>query len=219
MTTNKPRATRNAQCTICSMPSDQQAVLERLFVGGASKESLSRRFNVSRFAVIRHTRNHLTDSRKSELMMGPIKVAELVNKAADESKSLLEYLGVMRSVLFSQFMAAAEAGDRHGVASVSQQLLASLRELGRITGEIRAMSTGISIVNNTLNVSAAAEFPVLEEGLRKVIQRHPDARDDILELMTVLEAASTPGQSGSRALIECEAIDAEEIETEGADVA
>jgi hypothetical protein len=215
----KPRTTRNSQCKVCCLPAGDQAVLERLFVGGASKESLARRFNVSRFAVLRHTRNHLTDARKSELMMGPIKVGELVNKAADESKSLLEYLGVVRSVLFSQFMAAAEAGDRHGVASVSQQLLASLRELGRITGEIRAMSTGISIVNNTLNVSAAPEFPLLEEGLRKVIQRHPAARDDILELMTVLEAASTPGQNGSRPLIECEAVDAGELETETADVA
>ena len=214
---NKPRATRNSQCKICQLGAADQAVLERLFVGGASKELLARRFNVSRFAVLRHTRNHLTDARKSELMMGPIKVGELVNRAADELKSLLDYLGVMRSVLFSQFMAAAEAGDRHGVATVSQQLLASLRELGRITGEMRTMAAGVNITNNVLTINSAPEYPLLEEGLRKVIQRHPDARDDILELMTVLEAASGPGQNGPRPLIECEAIPAGELETEAAD--
>jgi hypothetical protein len=208
----KVRATRNSQCKVCCLPAADQAVLERLFVGGASKESLARRFNVSRFAVLRHTRNHLTDARKSELMMGPIKVGELVNRAADESKSLLDYLGVMRSVLFSQFMAAAEAGDRHGVATVSQQLLASLRELGRITGELRTMAAGISITNNVLNINSAPEYPDLEAGLLEIARTVPDAREPIIALLAKLEAASTPGQNGSRALIECEAIDAGEIE-------
>jgi hypothetical protein len=223
MTATKRKSRTGGQpgrCSCCSLPADQRAVLERLHVGGASDESLARRFGMSRWSVARHTQNHLSQARRFELCAGPVKVGELVNRAADESKSLLEYLGVMRSVLFSQFLAAAEAGDRHGVATVSQQLLASLRELGKITGELRTMAAGISVVNNTINVSSTPEYLLLEEGLRKVIQRHPDAREDILELMAALDAMSTsPGPNGASypALIEGEAFRAEEIEV-GANV-
>ena len=222
MSATKQRKSRTGgqpgRCLCCSLPADKRAVLERLHCGGASDESLARRFGMSRWSVARHTAAHITQERQFELYAGPVKVGELVNKAAEESKTVLEYFAVMRSVLFSQFLAAAEAGDRHSVAGVAAQLLASLKELGRITGEMRTMAAGVTITNNVLNINSAPEFPLLEEGLRKVIQRHPDAREDILALMEAIEAASTsPGPNGSPyAMIEGSAFRAEE--TEAADV-
>jgi hypothetical protein len=196
MVARKPRSIRNGRCTICTMPADDQARLERLFCGGASKESLAREFSVSRFAVMRHVRNHLTQKRKAELMAGPIRVHDLANAAAKESKSLLEFLAITRSVLFSQFLSAAESNDRNGVAAIAPRLLDSLRELGRLTGELRSLA-GISITNNVLNVHADPSYPELESGLLRLIERHPQTRQDVLELLATLEANAAPPPNGA----------------------
>jgi hypothetical protein len=57
--------------------------------------------------------------RKAELVAGPAAVESLANAAADESRSLLDYLSITRTILFNQPLACAEAADRHGVAAVS----------------------------------------------------------------------------------------------------
>jgi hypothetical protein len=209
MVAKKPRAIRNGRCTICCMPADEQARLERLFCGGASKESLAKEFGVSRFSVMRHLRNHLSQRRKAELMAGPVRVHDLANAAAKESKTLLEYLGITRSVLFSQFLAAAEASDRNGVAAIAPRLLDSLRELGRLTGELRSMA-GLTITNNILSISSDPSYPELEAGLLRLIERHPAARADVLELLATLEASSTPAPSNGASafpMIEAEALE------------
>jgi hypothetical protein len=56
----KPRATRNSQCRVCCLPPEKQSELERLHVGGASFESLAKKFGLSRFAVMRHLKNRFT---------------------------------------------------------------------------------------------------------------------------------------------------------------
>jgi hypothetical protein len=213
MVAKKPRTIRNGRCHICSLPGDEQARLERLFCGGASKESLAREFGLSRFAVMRHVKNHLTAKRKAELMAGPVRVHDLANAAAKESKTLLEYLGITRSVLFSQFLAAAEAGDRNGVAAIAPRLLDSLRELGRLTGELRTMA-GISITNNVLNVHADPSYPQLEDGLLRLIEKHPAARDDVLALLAELEATSAAPErnaAGAFPMIEGHALEVADV--------
>src|SRR5208283_3617990 len=104
----KPRTTRNSQCKICCLPTSDQAVLERLYVTGSSFEALAERYGMSRWAVSRHCRAHLTKERRIELMAGPVKVGDLVNRAAEESKSVLEMFAVERSLLFSRMLSCAE---------------------------------------------------------------------------------------------------------------
>jgi hypothetical protein len=200
MVAKKPRKIRNGRCTICCMPADEQARLELLYCGGASKESLSKEFGVSRFAVMRHVKNHLSQKRKLELMAGPVRVHDLANAAAKESKTLLEYFGIARSVLFNQFLSAAEANDRNGVAAIAPRLLDSLRELGKLTGELRALS-GITINNNVLNIGSDPAYPELEAGLLEIIRKCPQAREDILALLAKLEATTTPGLLAAEPLL------------------
>ena len=87
-------------------------------------------------------------------MAGPVKIGELVNQAADESKTVLEMYAVTRSLLFSRMLAAAEAGDNFGTSTVGRVLIDLLDKLARLTGEMRSLSTNIEITNNMLNVSA-----------------------------------------------------------------
>ena len=181
-----------------------------LRVGGASLSALADKFNVSRSAVFRHCKNHVSPQRRAELTAGPAAVEQLANAAADESRSLLDYLSITRSVLFSQFLNAADAGDRVGVANVAGRLLESLRELGRLTGELRHVS-GITVNNNTLNIVGSPAFQALSEGLLAVARAHPEARTDIVALLRNLDATpSLPKPNGAMhgALIEAEAVHA-----------
>ena len=159
---NKLRPVRISQCGVCSHK--DRARIEMLRVGGVPLRVLSKQFSVSKNSVWRHFEKHVSPQRRAELTAGPAKVEQLANAAADESKSLLDYLGIARAVLFNQFLNAAEAGDRAGVANVAGRLLESLREIGRLTGEMREIS-GISITNNTLNIVGSPEFQALSEGL------------------------------------------------------
>ncbi len=214
MTTRAPRPIRPQQCGICRHP--QRAQIEMLRCAGASLRALGERFGVGKDAVHRHMASHVSDRRKSELMVGPARVEGLANAAATESRGLLEQLAIVRSVLFNQFLNAAEAGDRGGVANVAGRLLESLRELGRLTGELRQLS-GVTVNHNVLNLYASPEFTRLQEGLLKVARAHPEARSDIVELLRSLDTAPSPGLAAglptrpgasSSPLIECEAIDA-----------
>jgi hypothetical protein len=181
-----------------------------LRVGGASLDALAAQFGLSRYSIHRHCRNHLSAQRRAELTAGPAKVEQLANAAADESKSLLDYLGITRSVLFNQILNAAEAGDRNGVANVAGRLLESLRELGRLTGELRLVS-GITVNHNSLTLIGSPEFGALSEGLLAIARAHPEARGDIVALLRTLDAPSLPKPNGGMPagpLIDAEALHA-----------
>jgi AcrR family transcriptional regulator len=162
------------------------ARVELLRAGGASIEALTREFGLNRDSLYRHFANHISAERFRELLAGPVKVEKLAGAAADESRALLDYFSIARSVLFNQFLTCAEACDHTGVVNVSGRLLEVLREIGKMTGELRAIS-GLTINNNTLNLIASPEFLALQEGLLNVARAHPEARADIVALLRGLE--------------------------------
>jgi hypothetical protein len=173
----KARPARPGQCSTCNHP--ERTRIELLRVSGVPLRALAEQFGVSKDSVHRHFLSHVSQKRRAELVAGPAAVEELANAAAAESKSLLDYLGITRSILFGQFLNSAEAGDRNGTVAVAGRLLESLREIGRRTGELRQMS-GISIVNNSLTLIGSPEFTALSEGLLVIARAHPEARADIV---------------------------------------
>jgi hypothetical protein len=184
----KARPARPGQCAICNHA--ERTRIEMFRVSGIPLRVLADQFDVSKDSVHRHFLRHVSQQRRAELMVGPAKVEQLANAAADESKSLLDYLGIARSVLFNQFLNAAEAGDRNGVVSVAGRLLESLREIGRLTGELRQLS-GVTINNNTLNIVSNPQFLTLQEGLLTIARRHPEAKSDIVGLLRNLDPTTT----------------------------
>ena len=191
MTAKKPRALQNNRCKVCCLPASDQAVLERLYVTGSSFEALSERYGMSRWAISRHCRAHLTKERRIELMAGPVKLGELVNRAAEESNTVLEMFAVERSLLFSRMLSCAESGDTPGLVSTSRALTEVLDKLARITGELRELS-GLTINNNTqINIASAPEFVALSTGLLELGRRYPEAKQDIITLLRGLETEPT----------------------------
>jgi hypothetical protein len=200
MTPNyKARPARPGKCTICTHP--ERTRIEMLRVSGVPLRAVSVEFDISKDALHRHFHRHVSPKRRAELVAGPAAVEQLANAAAAESKSLLDYLGIARSVLFSQFLNAAEAGDRNGLVSVADRLLESLREIGRLTGELRQVS-GISIVNNSLTLIGSPEFTALSEGLLVIARAHPEARADIVALLRRVDEA--PLAMPALPIIDCE---------------
>ena len=155
--------------------------------GGVSYRVLSDKFALSKDALHRHWLRHVAPERRAALIVGPVRLEELANKAAEEGKSLFDYLAIARSVLFNQFLLAAEIGDRSGVATIAGRLLECLREVGRLTGDLRDASA--TTTNNTLNVNiiASPEFVALQSGLLGIARAHPGARADIVTLLRSLD--------------------------------
>ena len=189
MTGRSSRTIRPSQCVICSHP--DRALMEVYRADGVSLRAIASQFGVKKDSISRHFTNHVTDKRKAELLAGPARVQGLANRAAEESRSLLDYLSITRSVLFNQFLAAAECGDRNGVAGIGSKLLEALREIGRITGELRTLS-GISITNNNLTLVTTPAYMALCDGLLRICRDYPDARHDIVALLRAVDTAPTP---------------------------
>jgi hypothetical protein len=165
-----------------------------LSLNGASLNALGTKFNASRDAIWRHMKDHVSAEAKAHLLVGAraLKtIEELKERAADESMALVDYLSIVRSVLFRQFLGAAEAFDRNGTALIAGKLIESLRELARLSGELRELS-GLTINNqtNVVNLFASPEFARLSEGLLSVCRSHPAARADIVALLRSLDGPS-----------------------------
>jgi hypothetical protein len=204
--TAKTRPTRPARCVVCCH--EHRARIEALVVGGASQKSVARRFRISNHAISRHfLKGHITRERKAELLAGPAKLEQLANAAADESRGLIEEFRIVRSVLLNQFLAAAEAADRQGVALIAARLLQSLHALGRLTGELREVA-GVNVTTN-IAIMSDPRMVELQSGLLTIARAHPGARAAIIALLRGLDAkAEGPPMIEGAAVKEAEAADA-----------
>jgi hypothetical protein len=129
------------------------------------------------------------DLRAQYLADVPIK--ELAQKAASEGLSVLQYLSVVRGTLMTQFQLAASVNDRYGTSALAGRLNETLREIGRITGEIMR-SPGVMNVNTSINFINSPIFMDLQTMLIKRLAGHPAAMAAVLEGLRELEARSAP---------------------------
>jgi hypothetical protein len=159
-------------CRTCQHP--ERSRIESLLAGGASLESLARKFALSKASLYRHLKNHVHPEDLEILRAGPAQLANLAERAAAENMSILDYLSILRSRLMRQLSAADAANDSPGVCRVSQALLAVLQEIGKLTGEIeRAAGIVINQSNNQTLVLSDSLLARIETGLPGVLARLP----------------------------------------------
>jgi hypothetical protein len=92
-------------CTVCKHP--ERARLEHLMGRGVSRTALADKFGLSRDAVGRHWRNHVSDVIKAAAIAKVLKPGESLEKlVTDENIGLLENLQRIRGILHSEVMAA-----------------------------------------------------------------------------------------------------------------
>ena len=80
-TKNEGRATK---CAICMHR--ERARIETLRLGGASYRVLSAKFAISKDSLHRHMLSHVAPERKATLIVGPVKIDQVAEKAAEEGR-------------------------------------------------------------------------------------------------------------------------------------
>ncbi len=197
------RRAKPTTCAICRHP--ERARIEALRASGASLDSLARKFKIHRDAIWRHWKDHVSADLKTSYLAGPAAIAELKERAAEEGGSILDYLGILRSVLMGAITASAEAQSAFTLATLSGRLVEVLKEIGKLTGEIERLNPSISITNN-LAIMSDPRMIELQSGLLTIARTHAGARGDIIALLRGLD--SEPGANRAKMpMIECQAVD------------
>ena len=184
------RGQPSGHCSICAHA--ERYRIELSMCAGVGRRVIAKRFGVSGHAAWRHLRNHVPAERRAQLVAGPLKLGELAQKAADEGLALLDYLGLLRSSLLTQYLAAAEAGDRQGSAIVAGRLLQCLSLIAQCSGELNRASGPVT--NNTL-IMASPVMADLQGMLIRTLQPYPEARRAVLAGLEELSRRTLPQSS------------------------
>jgi hypothetical protein len=188
---------RTGKCTVCAHA--QRYEIELALVSGVSCRAVGQKYSVSLDAAWRHLRNHVPPERRAELVAGPLKPAELAQRAVDEGLSLLQYLSMVRNALMARFLAASEADDRSGTAMVAGRLLECLRLLAQLSGELT--KTTASITNNTLILQSPL-MADLQAMLVTRLRPYPEASRAVLEGLKELSARALDASQHQRPALE-----------------
>lgn len=191
-------------CAICKHPDRRR--IEALRSGGASLRAVAQRFGLTgKDAVHYHFKHHVTPERRASLMIGPAQWETLSSQAAQELRTLLERMNVATSILFKRFVACAEASADFPLVAIAGKLNRLFRDYAELTGQLREISTSVTINNNQINLIASPEFVALSSGLIAIARAHPDARPAIINLLRSLDGKAEPSAAP---MITCEATDA-----------
>ena len=190
--TTKPRVRTkrpNGQCAACRHA--ERARFEFLIASGASIQAVAKKFGIPYDSLWRHWHAHVSDERKIALLAGPMKLSEVMDRAAEESASVIDHFAALRTVLFRSMDAATEVGDRNSVAALSGRIIEVLREIGRTTGEL-VKAGGVTIQNSNVLIMSPA-FAQLQRELLMVLAKHPEARQDVIAMFRRLDAEAVNG--------------------------
>jgi hypothetical protein len=102
------------------------------------------------------------------------------------------------SIIIGQLDRAARDNDRSGVATLSKRALEVLEAMGRITGEVSAItSQTLNVVNNTQILNSPPVL-ALESGLLEICREHPEVQTKIVALLKSLDAQQMDAPIGSQ---------------------
>lgn len=181
---------RPRTCAVCRH--EERSRIEALLAAGISLDKLASRFNVSRDALWRHWHRHVDAESRVSLLIGPGKLAALAEVCATESNSTLDYLKILRGVIFGALERKARERDDGALPSISNQALKVLRAISTLTGEISSIANTITINNHNLTLVSSEPFRDMQDGLLRLCSKHPEARGDIVALLKNLDEKYSP---------------------------
>jgi hypothetical protein len=179
-------AKRGPACTICKHP--DRARIEATRVAGASLDSIAAKYTIGRDALWRHMARHVPEDVRAQYL-ADVPIKELAQRASAEGLSVLDYLAIVRGVLFQEFQLCAGVHDKNGTAVLAGRLTEVLREIGRITGELMR-TPGIQNIHNSVTFVNSPDFVNLQGMLIKQLARYPDALAAVIEGLRDLESRS-----------------------------
>ena len=79
--------------------------------------------------------------------------------------------------------------DVENVVALTSQLHANLKLLANLSGELRLAGT----INNTqVNIYGDPRYKIFEERLLDLVRAHPEIKEDVLNILTEVEASPKP---------------------------
>jgi hypothetical protein len=174
------------RCQVCSHP--DRARIECAKVAGRGLDDVAKEFSIHRDALWRHMQRHVTPETKIGYLAGPVKLSELANLAASENKSIIEYLSILRSLLFGQLDRSAQLNKPYEVERIGGRVLDTLKEIGRLTGELSAFtSQSINVVNSQTVVMNSPIVAELQAELLQTLAPYQDARAAVIAMFVRLD--------------------------------
>lgn len=181
------RGPRPGHCLTCGDPN--RAQVELLLANGASYQAVAKKFpDLGYHAIRRHWQNHVSAATRTMLTAGPVKLAALSSRLADEGLSALDHLRIARASLYAMLDAAVSAGDRSGTALIAGRIHENVLACARISGEWMQSP----LIVNQQNVLVLPQVTALQAALIRVLAKYPDARVAVIGEFKRLEAAQAP---------------------------
>lgn len=157
-------------CTVCTH--DDREAVDAALLSGTSLRDIARRYDLSKDAVARHRRGHLS----------PALATVQAQREADTGQTAAERV----EGLYAKAHRILESAEAAGKASVSLSAIRELRSivelLARLTGELDERP-------QVVNVLTAPEWLVIRSALLQALAPHPEARQAVAGALAELEAA------------------------------
>jgi tRNA 2-selenouridine synthase SelU len=170
------------QCTICR--SEHRAAVELGLVSGVSQQVLADRYSLSRDAIKRHARAHLSPSQAAAILLATQPNAiDLEQLTETEGSSLLANLVCQRARL-SQLAERAVSEGELGVANALERtILVNLEVVGKLLSKFVMRHE-----SRTINVCLTPEYTEVRRLLTRVLARFPDAQRAVADEIRKIEA-------------------------------
>jgi hypothetical protein len=156
------------RCSICTHP--DRPSIDMAMANHKAFRAISRQFNVSKDAALRHHDEHLPE------MLAKAYEAEETARADD----LLEQVKALRSKSLSILLAAEKAGDLRTALAGVRTALACLELLGELSQAIDRRPV--------VNLLLAPEWLAVRSTLIRALERYPEARRAVVASLVQLEA-------------------------------
>ena len=147
-------------CTICSHES--RDAIEDAFIAGVPKRRIATRFGVGEKAVRHHIREHLP------ALLALARDAERASRA----DSLLDRIEALQSRTLAILQATEETHDHRVALAAIREARGNLELIGEVTKELDRTPS--------LNLHLNPEWIELRTVIVGALDRHPDARGDVL---------------------------------------
>jgi hypothetical protein len=170
------------QCSICLH--EKRASIELALVLRVPTRVLAKRFDVSRDALYRHGRRHLSPQQRAALLAAQKPTAvDLEKLQASESEGLLAQLVAQRARLQTYAEQALELGDPKAAVSVERGITANLELVAKLLGQLvqhhEVRSTSILV---------SPDYIALRHAIVKALQPFPDAARAVGAALHALES-------------------------------
>lgn len=173
---------RGAACTVCE--SDKRHSVELGLVHRVPARVLSARFSLSKDAILRHARNHLTPVQRAALLAHakpqPIDLDAL---RTTEGEGLLAQLVAQRARLQLHSETAATLGDARGAVAAENAITANLALVGKLLG---MLATQHHVTHTNLLISP--DYLRLRQTLVDALRPFPEAARAVSAALALMES-------------------------------